>query len=260
MFRSRQYTRCSKIRRGPEARVRPRTPFRLRRDRAGRREPALTRVTPGRCLDRDLVMAGFAALSSCRRPHRQWPRSTPAAARRAPPSRRLRRRHPARPGRPAPSRRAICSGGHELRGLPQDLARTTPARSNLGAAYVRLGRLPEGIDEYRKALALDPASPAYASPGARPLQGRPARRGDRAAARAGAAPTAWSAAAPRRLLPAHGPLPGRRGPAGAVGGVMPRDRGFAYVLAAPSSRPIASSSSGSSTASSRAATAPRGIC
>ena len=35
------------------------------------------------------------------------------------------------------------------------------ARSNLGAAYVRLGRLPEGIAEYRKALALDPASPTY---------------------------------------------------------------------------------------------------
>ena len=33
------------------------------------------------------------------------------------------------------------------------------ARSNLGAAYVRLGRLPEGIAEYRKALALDPAQP-----------------------------------------------------------------------------------------------------
>ncbi len=34
-------------------------------------------------------------------------------------------------------------------------------RSNLGAAYVRLGRLVEGVAEYRKALAIEPANPTY---------------------------------------------------------------------------------------------------
>ena len=33
--------------------------------------------------------------------------------------------------------------------------------SNLGAAYVRLGRFDDGIAEYRKALTLDPASPTF---------------------------------------------------------------------------------------------------
>jgi tetratricopeptide (TPR) repeat protein len=34
-------------------------------------------------------------------------------------------------------------------------------RSNLGAAYVRMGRLAEGIEEYRKAIAIEPANPAF---------------------------------------------------------------------------------------------------
>ena len=34
-------------------------------------------------------------------------------------------------------------------------------RSNLGAAYVRMGRLAEGIEEYRKALAIEPANPTF---------------------------------------------------------------------------------------------------
>ena len=34
-------------------------------------------------------------------------------------------------------------------------------RSNLGAAYVRLGRLADGVTEYRKALAIDPGNPTF---------------------------------------------------------------------------------------------------
>ena len=34
-------------------------------------------------------------------------------------------------------------------------------RSNLGAAYVRLGRLADGVTEYRKALAIDPGNPMF---------------------------------------------------------------------------------------------------
>ena len=34
-------------------------------------------------------------------------------------------------------------------------------RSNLGAAYVRLGRLADGVSEYRKALAIDPGNPTF---------------------------------------------------------------------------------------------------
>jgi serine/threonine-protein kinase HipA len=40
-------------------------------------------------------------------------------------------------------------------------ANNAGVRSNLGAAYVRLGRVAEGVAEYRKALAIEPGNPTY---------------------------------------------------------------------------------------------------
>ena len=106
--------------------------------------------------------------------------------------------------------------------------------SNLGAAYVRLGRVADGIAEYRKALALDSASATFRFNLALALYtGRPVhRRGDRAADHRSAVRPATSAA---RLLLGDCYL--RQGRFQDVIDLLApweasygNDRGFAYVL------------------------------